>query len=87
MIPEPKVERRQGADGIAVLLHKYQLSNVGDLIELTELIPVIQPEGSFLRKMRVLGRPNGQRLQVLLVFEFYRVSQRPEPCRLDVSHP
>jgi hypothetical protein len=85
MIPEPKIEPRRDPDGTGVIIYKYQLASIGELMELTEHIPVIQPEESFLRKMRVIGRPNGQRLQVLLVFEFYRVSQKPETHQLEVS--
>ena len=78
MIPEPKVDDRRGPDGVGVRILKYQLSGVGELMELTESIPVIQPENAFLRKMRVIGRPNGNRLQVMLVFEFYALSQKRE---------
>ena len=62
--------RKQDPDGLCVHILRGEVRGVGELMELTERLPNLCPPGAFLQKMRVVGRRNGARLSVILVFQF-----------------
>ena len=71
MSGELSVETLTDPDGTRVVIMKEELANTRALMELVDRLPILQPEGAFLKKLRVGGRRRGQRLSLVLVFEFY----------------
>jgi hypothetical protein len=74
------VTRKQDPDGLCVHILHGEVRGLGELIELAERLPNLCPEGAFMRKLRVMGRRDGQRLSVMMVFEFYERAE-PTPAR------
>lgn len=80
--------RKQDPDGLCVHILHGEVRGLGELIELTERLPNLCPPGAYLRKLRVMGRANGARLSVMMVFEFYERAQheKADPVRSSLPH-
>ena len=78
MSGELSTQRVTDPDGTRVVILRGQLANTRALFDLVDELPMLQPEGTFLRKMGVTGRHNGRRLSLVLVFEFYEKAEATE---------